>query len=154
MGKFDPAATNADTFTDADGNTHLIAKSDARSLADVCFPDGERFGVAHSFAERHGVFVPDDLATPLAFALTRRFRMNSAERLRETEEFLCAKIPLTRAMQVRVEGYDKSGLVLTAPLAANHNHLGTAFGGSLAALVMLAGYALLWLESKIAPRTS
>ncbi|MGH7936421.1 MAG: YiiD C-terminal domain-containing protein [Chthoniobacterales bacterium] len=72
--------------------------------------------------------------------------MDFAERLHETEEFLYAKIPLTRAMQVRVESYDENGLVLTAPLAANHNHLGTAFGGSLAALVMLAGYASLWLE--------
>ena len=66
--------------------------------------------------------------------------------LSETEQFLHEKIPLTRAMQVRVEGYDSGRLTLSAPLAPNHNHLGTAFGGSLAALVMLAGYALLWLE--------
>jgi thioesterase domain-containing protein len=49
-------------------------------------------------------------------------------------------------MQVSVESFDDRQLILTAPLAANHNHLGTAFGGSLAALVMLAGYSLLWLE--------
>lgn len=66
--------------------------------------------------------------------------------LSETEHFLHEKIPLTRAMQVRVESYDAGRLTLSAPLAPNHNHLGTAFGGSLAALVMLAGYALLWLE--------
>ena len=41
---------------------------------------------------------------------------------------------------------DEEGVVLTAPISANYNHLGTAFGGSLAALMMLAGYALLWLE--------
>ncbi len=72
--------------------------------------------------------------------------MNADQRLRETEKFLHEQIPLTRAMQVRVESYDAQQLVLTAPLAPNHNHLGTAFGGSLAALVMLAGYGLLWLE--------
>ncbi len=72
--------------------------------------------------------------------------MNPADRLRETEQFLHEQIPLTRAMEVRVESYDDGRLTLSAPLAANHNHLGTAFGGSLAALVMLAGYALLWLE--------
>ena len=72
--------------------------------------------------------------------------MNPADRLRETEQFLHAQIPLTRAMEVKVESYEAGQLILTAPLAANHNHLGTAFGGSLAALVMLAGYALLWLE--------
>jgi thioesterase domain-containing protein len=64
----------------------------------------------------------------------------------ETERFLHEQIPLTKAMGVRVGEHDAGGLALTAPLAANHNHLGTAFGGSLAALATLAGYALLWLE--------
>ena len=64
----------------------------------------------------------------------------------ETEAFLHAKIPLARAMGVRVERCDSEGLVLTAPLEPNHNHLGTAFGGSLAALATLAGYAFLWRE--------
>jgi thioesterase domain-containing protein len=65
---------------------------------------------------------------------------------REIEEFFHAKIPLTAAMRVRVESYDAQRLVVAAPLAANHNHLGTAFGGSLAALLVLSGYGLLWLE--------
>ena len=64
----------------------------------------------------------------------------------ETEAFLHAKIPLARAMGVRVERCDSEALVLTAPLEPNHNHLGTAFGGSLAALATLAGYAFLWRE--------
>lgn len=72
--------------------------------------------------------------------------MTASDRLRETERFLHEKIPLTRAMGVRVESNDDHQITLTAPLAANHNHLGTAFGGSLAALAMLTGYALLWLE--------
>lgn len=66
--------------------------------------------------------------------------------LRDTEAFLHDRIPLTKAMEVSVEAYDETGLVLTAPLAPNHNHLGTAFGGSLATLATLAGYTLLWLE--------
>ena len=49
-------------------------------------------------------------------------------------------------MGVHVERFDESALILTAPLAPNHNHLGTAFGGSLATLATLAGYTLLWLE--------
>lgn len=72
--------------------------------------------------------------------------MSPGKRLRETEDFLHQEIPLTRSMEVRVESYENEQLVLTAPLSANHNHLGTAFGGSLAALVMIAGYSLLWLE--------
>jgi thioesterase domain-containing protein len=62
------------------------------------------------------------------------------------QELLHQKIPITRALGVRVEDYDGQRLILTAPLAANVNHLGTAFGGSLNALALLSGYGLLWLE--------
>lgn len=72
--------------------------------------------------------------------------MSRTDLLRETEVFLHEQIPLTRAMGVQVESYDQGRLVLTAPLGANHNHLGTAFGGSLSAIATLAGYGLLWLE--------
>jgi thioesterase domain-containing protein len=44
-----------------------------------------------------------------------------------------------------VESWDGERLIVTAPLEPNHNHLGTAFGGSLAAIATLAGYGLLWL---------
>ena len=72
--------------------------------------------------------------------------MTPASLLLETERFFHEKIPLTLAMGVRVEAFDQIHLVLTAPLEENHNHLGTAFGGSLSALATLAGYGLLWLE--------
>ena len=62
----------------------------------------------------------------------------------ELEAYLHAKIPLTRAMEVRVERCDPNGVILTAPLEPNHNHLQTAFGGSLSALATLAGYCLVW----------
>lgn len=55
-------------------------------------------------------------------------------------------IPITQAMGVRVESYDGQQLILRAPIALNHNHLGTAFGGSLNTLATLAGYGFLWLE--------
>lgn len=70
----------------------------------------------------------------------------NATLLSETGDYLHQQIPLSRAMGVRVESYNGESLVLTAPAALNHNHLGTAFGGSLSALATLAGYALLWLE--------
>jgi thioesterase domain-containing protein len=72
--------------------------------------------------------------------------MDDGDRLRETEEFFYRQIPITRAMGVRVTGYDGNELSLAAPVALNHNHLGTAFGGSLSASATLAGYGLLWLE--------
>jgi thioesterase domain-containing protein len=66
--------------------------------------------------------------------------------LRDTERFLHEQIPLTHAMGVKLESYDGTQLVVTAPLEPNHNHLGTAFGGSLSALTTLTGYAMLWLQ--------
>lgn len=62
------------------------------------------------------------------------------------QELFYEKIPLTRALGVRVEEYAGGRLTLTAPLSANVNHLGTAFGGSLHAVAVLSGYGLLWLE--------
>lgn len=72
--------------------------------------------------------------------------MTDQPSLAETERFLHEKIPLSRAMGVRLESFDGDGLVMTAPLEPNHNHLGTAFGGSLGTIATLAGYGLLWLE--------
>ena len=62
---------------------------------------------------------------------------------RDLEAFLQQKIPLTQAMGLRV-AETGARLVLEAPLAANVNHLGTAFGGSLHALPILACYAAVW----------
>jgi thioesterase domain-containing protein len=62
---------------------------------------------------------------------------------RDLGAFLHEKIPLTRAMGVHV-AETGARLVLEAPLDANVNHLGTAFGGSLHALPTLACYAALW----------
>ncbi len=60
------------------------------------------------------------------------------------EAFLHAKIPLTKAMGIRVIESGPRQLVLEAPLAPNINHLGSVFGGALHALPTLACYAALW----------
>lgn len=57
-----------------------------------------------------------------------------------------AEIPLTRSIDVRVSTYDGKSLTLNAPLAMNSNHKGTAFGGSLFSLAVLAGWGLLVLK--------
>ena len=72
--------------------------------------------------------------------------MKTPEELRAAEEFFHAKIPLTRAMGVRVVADDESGFVVTAPVALNYNHLHTAFGGSINAVATLAGYGFLWMR--------
>ena len=60
------------------------------------------------------------------------------------EAFLHEKIPLSRAMKVHVVESSPARLILEAPLDANINHLGSAFGGSLHALPTLACYSTLW----------
>ncbi|MFL6595000.1 MAG: YiiD C-terminal domain-containing protein [Chthoniobacterales bacterium] len=70
----------------------------------------------------------------------------SAQQLRAAEEFFHLKIPLTRAMGVRVAEDDENGFAIEAPVAMNHNHLHTAFGGSINAVATLAAYGFLWLE--------
>lgn len=72
--------------------------------------------------------------------------MKTPDELREAEEFFHAKIPLTRAMGVRVASDDAERFVVTAPVALNYNHLHTAFGGSINAVATLAGYGFLWMQ--------
>lgn len=62
-------------------------------------------------------------------------------------EYLQARIrkefPIATAMGIIVVAASDASLVLRAPLAANANHHGNAFGGSLFSLSALAGWA--WL---------
>jgi thioesterase domain-containing protein len=51
------------------------------------------------------------------------------------------EIALAKPMGVIVEAADDAAVILRAPLAPNSNHKGTAFGGSLYALAVLAGWA-------------
>lgn len=62
------------------------------------------------------------------------------------EKRIYTDIPLARHIGVRVSHFDGQSLVLSAPLAANSNHKGTAFGGSLFSLAVLAGWGLLTLK--------
>jgi thioesterase domain-containing protein len=59
----------------------------------------------------------------------------------EVERYLAEHIPLSRALGARVQRYDAGELRVSAPLAPNLNHRETAFGGSLSALAILAGWA-------------
>ncbi len=62
------------------------------------------------------------------------------------ELVLHTEIPISKAMGVRVHGYDGSSVGLAAPLAPNTNHKSTAFGGSLYSLAVLCGWGLLHLK--------
>lgn len=60
----------------------------------------------------------------------------------ELEALLHREIPLAAALGVRVDRCDDDATILTAPFERNRNASGTAFGGSLAALAMLAGWLM------------
>lgn len=59
---------------------------------------------------------------------------------------LLAAMPPVAALRIEIEGFDGERLRLRAPLAINLNDKGSAFGGSLAALMTVAGWALLTLH--------
>ena len=58
-------------------------------------------------------------------------------------EYLHQHIPLTAAMGARALRCDAHEVEIGAPLKPNLNHRGTAFGGSLATLGIVSGWALL-----------
>ncbi len=70
------------------------------------------------------------------------------ELLQALQHTLAQDIPITQSMGILVERYDNTGLVLKAPLASNTNPKGTAFAGSINALLTLAGWGLIWLVLK------
>ena len=66
----------------------------------------------------------------------------------------CREMPPVAAMQVEVDGYADGILRLTAPLAANVNDKGTAFGGSLTSLMTVAGWGRVTLGLEMAGETA
>ena len=64
----------------------------------------------------------------------------------QLEAYLHRHIPLSQAMQVRVSQATPDTVVLCVPLAPNLNHRDTAFGGSIGAAALLAGWSLLSLR--------
>ena len=75
--------------------------------------------------------------------------MSLEEALQELREY-CRGMPPVAAMQVEVEGMRGDALRLTAPLSANVNDKGTAFGGSLVSLMTVAGWGLVTLKLRLA----
>lgn len=55
-------------------------------------------------------------------------------------------MPPVAAMDLRIAGFDGQHLRLHAPLARHVNDKGCAFGGSLASMMTLASWGLVWLQ--------
>ena len=64
----------------------------------------------------------------------------------EVEAYLREHIPLSEGMAIRVLEAGPAGVSIEAPLGPNLNHRATAFGGSVAALAILAGWTLVHLR--------
>lgn len=64
------------------------------------------------------------------------------------ESFLLEYVPQMRAAKIRLEDYDGQTLTMSAPLDVNINDKGTAFGGSLYSLCLMAGWGLTCLISR------
>lgn len=61
---------------------------------------------------------------------------------RSLETRIRKDIPLARAMDLRIHAWDGDSLSMAAPLQPNINDKGCAFGGSLASLMTVSGWAL------------
>lgn len=59
---------------------------------------------------------------------------------KQLQILLHQQIPLSQYMKVQVVSADPQQIELHCELEPNHNHLGTAFGGSLSCLMILASY--------------
>ncbi len=71
---------------------------------------------------------------------------HNRDTLRESvERQLLADIPMAGAMQLRIGDWDGDSLRINAPLAANVNDKGCAFGGSLVSVMTLACWSLIRL---------
>jgi thioesterase domain-containing protein len=60
----------------------------------------------------------------------------------DVNAYLARHVPITRAMGIRLRSFDADGVTMTAPLEPNINDKGIAFGGTLASILALSGWAL------------
>jgi thioesterase domain-containing protein len=88
------------------------------------------------------------LLPPRTLANVREIRDDMDKLLQALQQTLTQDIPITHSMGILAEKYDATGLFLKAPLARNTNPKGTAFAGSINALLTLTGWGLIWLVLK------
>ena len=68
--------------------------------------------------------------------------------IQELQNKLHNEIPLTKYMNIKIQEYNQTELITTAPLSININDKGTAFGGSLSTMTIISAWSLCWLISK------
>jgi thioesterase domain-containing protein len=64
----------------------------------------------------------------------------------ELTTYIHKHIPITFNLGAKVEEYNGESIIISAPIEPNLNHRNTAFGGSISALGILSGWALIFLK--------
>ena len=70
--------------------------------------------------------------------------MHSESLSERLQWYLLKQIPISDGLGISVTEASLDEILITAPLAPNLNHHGTAFGGSVSAVAILSGWALVY----------
>ena len=68
--------------------------------------------------------------------------------IQEILDYIHDHIPITSHLGAFIKQYDDESITIAAPLDLNINHRNSAFGGSLSAIAILSGWALLFVKLK------
>lgn len=66
----------------------------------------------------------------------------------EVLKYVHEHIPITAELGAGIKSYDGTTVSISAPLDVNINHRNSAFGGSLSAVAILSGWALLFIKMR------
>lgn len=64
--------------------------------------------------------------------------------MKDIQKTIETEIPIVKEMGVEFQEFQDFSCTISAPLAPNHNHKGTAFGGSLYSICTAACYGLMY----------
>src|SRR5260370_3322227 len=70
--------------------------------------------------------------------------MDSESLSERIQRYLLKQIPISEGLGISVTEASLDEILITAPLAPNLNHNGTAFGGSVRAVAILSGWGLVY----------
>ena len=62
------------------------------------------------------------------------------------QKYLNERIPISKAMEIKVLEAGPKQVIISAPLMPNVNHINTVFGGSASAVSMLSAWSLLYIR--------
>lgn len=85
------------------------------------------------------------------FIKKEEFSVRSEKLVKDAKEltkYILSNIPVLTSVNLTVTELTENSISLTAPLYENRNHYGSAFGGSIATVGIVAGWAILTYKIK------